>query len=294
MDPCNPSQLKALLARYGFQFSKAKGQNFLIDASVPDRIAASACDGRSGVLEIGPGVGSLTRRLCQASPKVVAIEADRSLEPLLQETMGEFDNLRVIYADALKLDLEELAAREFPGQDAVVCANLPYYITTPAITALLEAKCFRSLTLMVQKEVAQRICAPAGGRTYGAFSVFCQFHARPEILFDVPPDCFMPRPKVTSSVIRLTRRTRPPCPVEDEKLFFRVVRASFNQRRKTLANGLSSGFPQWSKEELTRVVTDCGFAADVRGETLDLAGFAAVANGMRREGADGGMPTAGK
>ena len=280
MDPCNMTQLRTLLDQYGFQFSKSKGQNFLIDPSVPDRIAASACDGASCVLEIGPGVGSLTSRLCQASPQVVAIEKDRSLEPLLRETMAGFDNLRVVYDDALKLDLRGLTAREFPGQPVIVCANLPYYITTPIITALLEARCFQSLTLMVQKEVAQRICADAGTGDYGAFSVFCRFYAQPRTLFLVPPDCFMPRPKVTSAVIRLDCRSEPPCPIRDESWFFRVVRASFNQRRKTLVNGLATGFPQLSKAELTDLVTGCGYPADIRGEKLDLAGFAQVANAI--------------
>ena len=278
MDPCNATQLRMLLDQYGFQFSKSKGQ--MIDPSVPDRIAASACDKESCVLEIGPGVGSLTSRLCQASPQVVAIEKDRSLEPLLRETMAGFDNLRLVYDDALRVDFQTLTAREFPGQSVIVCANLPYYITTPIITALLEARCFQSLTLMVQKEVAQRICAEAGSGDYGAFSVFCQFYAQPRILFLVPPDCFMPRPKVTSAVIRLDCRTAPPCPVRDESWFFRVVRSSFNQRRKTLVNGLSSGFPQLSKAELTDLICVCGFAADIRGEKLDLAGFAQVANAI--------------
>ena len=204
IDLCNPGELKALLVRHGFHFSKAKGQNFLIQSWVPQQIVQEAGVDRScGVLEIGPGVGPLTQQLCLAAGKVLAVELDRSLEPVLAETLGEFDNLELLWGDALKLDLGALVRERFPGLRPMACANLPYYITTPVLAALLEAKCFQSVTVMVQKEVAQRIAAPAGTSAYGAFSVFCQYYARPELLFDVPPNCFLPQPKVISAVLRM-------------------------------------------------------------------------------------------
>ncbi len=277
MDPCDLSQLRILLARHDFHISKAKGQNFLIDASVPDRIAASACHGEC-VVEIGPGVGSLTQRLCRMSPKVVAIEKDTTLNPLLKQTMYGYDNLTVLYADALKMDFSRLVEDKFPGQRCILCANLPYYITTPMLTVLLEAGCFASITVMVQKEVAQRICADAGTAEYGAFSIFCQFYAQAKILFDVLPSSFFPQPKVTSAVVQLVPVEKPVCAVEDEALFFRVVRASFNQRRKTLVNALRAEFSNVPKDALERIVTSCGFAADIRGERLDLDGFSRISN----------------
>ena len=245
MNVCDMRELRPLLERHGFRTSKAKGQNFLIKSWVPREIAeAAGVEEDCGVLEVGPGVGPLTQALCQNAGKVVAVEVDRALEPILAETMTGYDNFTLVLGDVLKTDLPALVREHFTGLRPMACANLPYYITTPILSALLESRCFESVTVMVQKEVAQRICAAPGGKEYGAFSVLCQYYGDPEILFDVPPECFYPRPKVTSAVVTLRCRTAPPCSIFDEKLFFRVVRASFAQRRKTLANGLSGGFPQ--------------------------------------------------
>ena len=281
MDLCNITEIKALLARHGFHFSKAKGQNFLTAAWVPERIADEAgVDETCGVLEVGPGIGPLTRQLCRRAGKVVAVEVDTSLQPLLAETMAGCDNLEILFRDILKTDIPALVQEEFAGLRPMACANLPYYITTPILAALLESRSFSSVTVMVQKEVAQRICAPAGKSEYGAFSVFCQYYAEPRLLFDVPPSCFIPQPKVTSAVLTLPVRSAPPCDVADEKLFFRVVRASFAQRRKTLLNALSSGFSELSKAELAEIIEACGLAPTVRGETLDIPAFAAIANAL--------------
>ena len=281
MDLCNITEIKALLARHGFHFSKAKGQNFLTAAWVPERIAEEAgVDETCGVLEVGPGIGPLTRQLCRRAGKVVAVEVDTSLQPLLAETMAGCNNLEILFRDILKTDIPALVQKEFAGLRPMACANLPYYITTPILAALLESRAFSSVTVMVQKEVAQRICAPAGKSEYGAFSVFCQYYAEPRLLFDVPPSCFIPQPKVTSAVLTLPVRSAPPCDVADEKLFFRVVRASFAQRRKTLLNALSSGFSELSKAELAEIIEACGLAPTVRGETLDIPAFAAIANAL--------------
>ncbi len=275
MDLCNINDIKFLLAKHGFRFSKSKGQNFLTAPWVPREIAEGAgADKGCGVLEIGPGFGCLTEQLCERAAKVVAIEVDETLRPVLAETMAGRDNLELIFADALKTDLAALAANRFAGLTPIACANLPYYITSPVLAALLEAKCFDSVTVMVQKEVASRICAGAGSHDYSAFSVLCQYHAEPEILFDVPADCFIPRPKVTSSVVRLRCRTAPPCEIADEALFFRTVRAAFALRRKTLVNSLATGFCSLSKTDLAQAVADCGLVPAVRGETLTLADFA--------------------
>ena len=281
MDLCNITEIKALLARHGFHFSKAKGQNFLTAAWVPERIAEEAgVDETCGVLEVGPGIGPLTKQLCRRAGKVVAVEVDTSLQPLLAETMAGCNNLEILFRDILKMDIPALVQEEFAGLRPMACANLPYYITTPILAALLESRAFSSVTVMVQKEVAQRICAPAGKSEYGAFSVFCQYYAEPRLLFDVPPSCFLPQPKVTSAVLTLPVRSAPPCDVADEKLFFRVVRASFAQRRKTLLNALSSGFSELSKAELAEIIEACGLAPTVRGETLDIPAFAAIANAL--------------
>mgnify|MGYP000852231677 CR=1 FL=1 len=281
MDLCNINEIKALLTRHGFHFSKAKGQNFLTQSWVPREIVLDAgIDDTCGVLEVGPGIGPLTQQICRSAKKVVAVEVDRSLQPVLAETMAGNENLTILFADILKTDIKALVEEEFSGLRPMACANLPYYITTPVLAALLESRAFEAVTVMVQKEVAQRICAPAGKGDYGAFSVFCQYYAVPELLFDVPPSCFIPQPKVTSSVLKLTMRAEPPCPIPDEKLFFRVVRASFAQRRKTLLNALSSGFSELSKTELAEIIEGCGFAPTVRGETLDIPAFAAIANAL--------------
>ena len=284
MDLCNIHEIKALLERHGFHFSKAKGQNFLTQGWVPQEIVRSAgIDAGCGVLEVGPGIGPLTQELCRNAKKVVAVEIDSSLQPILAETMAGNENLEIIFGDILKTDIAKLVSEEFSGLRPMACANLPYYITTPVLAALLEAKCFESVTVMVQKEVAQRICAPAGSAEYGAFSVFCQYYAEHEIRFDVPPNCFIPQPKVTSAVLNLRLRSEPPCEITDEALFFRVVRAAFAQRRKTLTNALSAGFPSLSKARLAELLADCNLAPTVRGETLDIPAFAALANRIAQE-----------
>ena len=283
MDLCDLNQIKGLLARHGFRFSKSMGQNFLIQSWVPRDIAsASGAGPGTGVLEVGPGIGPLTRELSARADRVVSVELDRALLPILAETLADCPNARVIPGDILKVDLPALAAEEFAGLTPLACANLPYNITTPAITALIEAGCFASITVMIQREVARRICAAPGTPDYGAFSVFCQYHTRPELLFDVPPDCFLPAPKVTSSVVRMV-----PCPpppeVDDERHFFRVVRAAFALRRKTLVNSLSSalGSPL-DRAALARTVADCGLPENVRGERLGIPEFAALSRALRR------------
>ena len=283
MDLCNAQEVKGLLARHGFRFSKAKGQNFLIAAWVPQRIAEeSGIDRGCGVLEVGPGIGPLTQQLCRRAGRVTAVEVDRSLAPVLQETLGEYSNLHILWQDILKVDIPALVQAELPGLRPMACANLPYYITSPVLTALLEARCFSSVTVMVQKEVAQRMAAAPGSGDSSAFTVFCNYYAQPALLFDVPPSCFVPQPKVTSTVLQLTCRTEPPCTLLDEALFFRVVKASFAQRRKMLVNGLCAAFPGYSKAEMAGVLESCGFAPTIRGETLSLDGFAVLANELAR------------
>ncbi len=281
MDLCNINDIKALLGRHGFHFSKAKGQNFLTQSWVPRRIAEEAgVDETCGVLEIGPGMGPLTQQLCLRAKKVVAVEVDQKLKPVLAETMAPYDNLEIIFSDILQQDIGALVQEKFGALRPKACANLPYYITSDILAALLEAKCFESVTVMVQKEVAQRISAKPGTAAYGAFTVFCQYYTQPEILFDVPPNCFIPQPKVTSAVLHLHVRTEPVCPVQDEKLFFKVVRASFAQRRKTLVNGLAAAFGSLNKNQLTDILLDCGFPANVRGETLSIPEFARLADAI--------------
>ena len=281
MDLCNRSDIQALLARHSFHFSKSMGQNFLIESWVPAQIAdASGADAGMGVLEIGPGIGPLTAQLAQLGEKVVSVELDRTLLPILAETMAGNENLEIIFGDILKTDIAKLVREEFSGLRPMACANLPYYITTPVLAALLESRAFEAVTVMVQKEVAQRICSPAGKGDYGAFSVFCQYYAEPELLFDVPASCFIPQPKVTSAVLKLTMRKETVCEIKSETMFFKVVRAAFAQRRKTLLNALSSGLSQFDKPALAAVIEDCGFAPTVRGETLDIPGFAAIANAL--------------
>ena len=283
IDVCNPAVIRELLAKYGFHFSKSKGQNFLTQRWVPERIVcASGIDKTCGVIEIGPGFGPLTQELCQKAGKVVAIELDQTLRPVLQETVGEFSNLEILFADALKTDLPAMVADEFSGLRPVACANLPYYITSPVLTKLLESRCFSLITVMVQREVAQRICAAPGSRDYSAFTVLCNYHAQPELLFDVPASCFFPQPKVTSAVVCLKVRTEPPAELLDEHTFFRTVRAAFAQRRKTLLNALSSGFSELGKSELAETLHTCSISPMVRGETLDIPSFAALSNALYR------------
>jgi 16S rRNA (adenine1518-N6/adenine1519-N6)-dimethyltransferase len=276
MDLCDPRAIRELLEENGFRFSRAMGQNFLIDPSVPERIAEAADPGPDdGVLEIGPGIGTLTVRLAERAGRVCCVELDKTLLPVLDRTLAGFGNVTVVGGDILKTDLPELTGRELAGLRLSVCANLPYNITTPVLTLLLESGLFSRLTVMIQREVAARICARPGTPDYGAFTVFCGYHARAERLFDVLPGCFMPAPKVTSTVIQLIPRTPPP-EVENRELFFRTVRASFAQRRKTLVNGLAAAFPL-PKGELAEALAACGLDEKTRGETLSLAQFAAVA-----------------
>ena len=280
---CDIQVMKPLLSQHGFHFSKAKGQNFLIARWVPESIAEDAgVDASAGVLEIGPGIGPLTQQLCMRAGKVCAVEVDTRLEPILKQTVGEFSNLEILWGDVLKQNIPALVAEKFPGLRPMACANLPYYITSPILTALLEAECFDSVTVMVQKEVAQRIAAKPGTEDYSAFTVFCQYYAEPELLFDVPAHCFMPQPKVTSAVIQLRTRKTKPWDIADPELFFRVVRASFAMRRKKLSNGLASGFPELGKAGAAEVIEAAGFDANVRGETLSIPEFARIANEIKK------------
>ena len=277
------NEIRALLARHQFRFSKSKGQNFLTAAWVPEDIAASAgLDENTGVLEVGPGVGCLTKELSLRAGKVLSVELDRDLKPVLAETLAECGNVELLFADALKLDLNALVREHMPGLRHVVCANIPYNVTSPLLTAFLEAGCFETVTVMIQREVAKRICAGPGSADYGAFGIFVQWHAVPELLFDVPPSCFVPRPKVTSSVVRLTRRAAPPVAVQDEKLFFRLVRAAFNQRRKTLVNALSAQIPELGKAQLEEILSSLGFDIRIRGEILDIESFAKISDAIFR------------
>ena len=269
--------MKPLLAEHGFHFSKAKGQNFLIASWVPEEIAQTVNE-TNGVLEIGPGIGPLTQQLCLRAGKVCAVELDKRLEPILEKTVGEFENLNIIWDDVLKQDIPTLVKEQFGDLKPVACANLPYYITSPILSALLEAGCFETVTVMVQKEVAVRIAAKPGSADYSAFTVFCQYYAQPEILFDVPAGCFLPQPKVTSAVISLHVRKELPWNIDDEKTFFKVVKASFAMRRKTLVNGLAAGFPHLGKTRIAEILEECGLPATVRGETLSIQQFGDIAN----------------
>ncbi len=276
---CDIQVMKPLLAEHGFHFSKAKGQNFLIARWVPESIAEQAgVDESAGVLEIGPGVGPLTQQLALRAGRICAVEVDTRLRPILAKTVGEFENLEILWSDILKQDISALVAEKFQGLRPMACANLPYYITSPILTALLEAECFDSVTIMVQKEVAQRIAAKPGTADYSAFTVFCQYYAEPELLFDVPAHCFLPQPKVTSAVITLHIRKERPWQIDDPEIFFRAVRASFAMRRKKLQNGLAAGFPELGKTGAGEVIAVCGMEENVRGETLGIAEFAALAN----------------
>ena len=282
MNLCDIRTVRALLDRHGFRFSKSMGQNFLIADWVPREIAAaSGADRSCGVLEIGPGVGPLTTELCRLAGRVVSVELDEALVPVLGETMAPWDNFTLISGDILKLDIPRLVEEKLAGLRPLVCANLPYNITTPVLTALVEADCFDIITVMIQKEVAERIAGGPGG-DYGAFSVFMQYHTEPEVLFDVPRECFLPSPKVTSAVLRCRRRREPPVALRcGEDFFFRTVRASFVLRRKTLVNSLASVFGgQLDKGRLGEIVSACGLEPTVRGERLGLAEFARLADAL--------------
>lgn len=272
MELTNINDLRALLGSHGFHFSKAMGQNFLIEAWVPERIAEeSGADAGSAMLEIGPGVGCLTRELALRAAMVKSVELDKRLLPVLAETVGAFDNVEIIPGDIMKLDLNSI---DFGSLTPRVCANLPYNITTPVITKLLESGIFASLTVMVQREVADRITAKPGSGEYGAFTVLCDYYAETKKLFNVPSSCFEPRPKVESAVVRLdARRYDLKC---DEALFWKIVRGAFNQRRKTLVNALSSALPN-PKDEIAAAIEGAGLSPTVRGEALGIAEFAEIA-----------------
>ena len=277
-----PDAIRELLGRHGFRFSKSMGQNFLIDAGVPERIAESVrADRGCAVLEIGPGIGCLTAELAKRAGKVLTVELDRSLAPLLKETLGDYDNVEILFSDVLRLDLRQALEEKCPQETKLVCANLPYNITSPVLTELIRTDMFERICVMIQKEVAERICAGPGSKDYGAFGLFVQWYYEPELLFTVPAHCFMPQPKVTSAVIRLSRRKSAPFEAEDEELLFRVIRAAFNQRRKTLANALASGFPELGKPECEGIIKLCGFDTNIRGEMLDLGDFAKISNEIR-------------
>lgn len=273
--------IKDILSRHGFTFSKSLGQNFLINPSVCPRMAELSGAGRGvGVIEIGPGIGVLTNELCKLADKVVAIELDKRLLPVLEETLGEYDNLKVVNADVLETDLHKLIEEEFSGMEVVVCANLPYYITSPVIMKLLEDKLpISAITVMVQKEAAQRICAEVGSRQSGAVTVSVNYYAKPEMLFSVSAGSFMPAPKVDSAVIRLNVLDKPPVNVNDEKKFFSVVKASFSQRRKVISNSLSSGL-SLDKSMTAEILEKSGVPLNARAEKLSLQNFADIANNL--------------
>lgn len=281
----NPKNTIEILQKYRFRFQKRLGQNFLIDTRVLDKIlAASGITEEDVALEIGPGIGTMTQYLADAAKKVIAVEIDRELIPILEDTLSGFDNVRIIQGDALKLDIRALAEEENAGKPLKVAANLPYYITTPLIMGMLERRePVESMTLMVQKEVAARMQAGPGSKDYGALSLAVQYYAEPYTVANVPPNCFLPRPKVGSAVIRLTRHKNPPVEADDERTMFEVVRASFHQRRKTLVNSLSnSGRFGLPKEAILEAVKTLGKGAKVRGEALTLEEFAALSNELRR------------
>lgn len=281
MNLCDYDTIRDLLGRHGFHFSKSMGQNFLIDSQVPyDIAAASQADGRCGVLEIGPGIGPLTAELAQRAGKVVSVELDKSLLPVLAETMAPYPNVEIVQGDVMKLDLAALAAEKFPGLRPIVCANLPYNITTPVLTKLIETPCFETITVLIQKEVAQRLAAAQGSSDGGAFSLFLQYHMETAVLFDVPREKFLPAPKVTSAVLRCVRRQRPAVEVTDEAWFFQVVRGAFLLRRKTLSNSLAAALGK-DKGAIQVAMEDCGLSPTVRGEALTLADFARLADRLR-------------
>ena len=277
----NPKYTIEVLQKYGFVFQKRFGQNFLIDTHVLDRIIqASEITKDDFVLEIGPGIGTMTQYLADSAREVTAVEIDDALIPILKDTLKEWDNVNVIHGDILKTDIRKIADEKNQGRPIKVVANLPYYITTPIIMGLFESHVpVDSITVMVQKEVADRMQTGPGSKDYGALSLAVQYYAKTEIVANVPPNCFMPRPKVGSAVIRLTRHQNPPVTAKDEKLMFRIIRASFNQRRKTLANSLKNSQElNYTKEKVEAAITECGLPLNIRGETLTLEQFAKLSD----------------
>lgn len=281
----NPQKTIEVIQKYEFAFQKKFGQNFLIDGHVLNKIIAAAEITKDDfVLEIGPGIGTMTQYLAEAAKKVMAVEIDRMLIPILQETLAEYENVEILNEDVLKVDIAALVEEKNGGKPIKVVANLPYYITTPIIMGLLENHVpVESITVMVQKEVAQRMQAGPGSKDYGALSLAVQYYCEPYIVANVPPNCFMPRPKVGSAVIRLKTHTQPPVITKNEQLMFRLIRASFNQRRKTLANGLNNS-PElsFSKEEIAQAIEQLGVSASIRGEALTLEQFAGLADILAR------------
>ena len=277
----NPKNTIEVLQKYNFNFQKKFGQNFLINTGIlEDIIAAAEITKDDFVLEIGPGIGTMTQYLCESAREVIAVEIDKNLIPILEDTLSAYDNVEVLNDDILKVDIKALAEERNAGKPIKVVANLPYYITTPIIMGLFESHVpIDSITIMVQKEVADRMQEGPGSKEYGALSLAVQYYADPEIVVNVPPSCFMPQPKVGSAVIRLTRHAQPPVNVENEKLMFQIIRASFNQRRKTLANGLNN-FPglNLSKEAIQQCIEELGVPATIRGEALSLEQFAQLSN----------------
>ena len=283
MNLCDINQIKLLLARHGFKFSKDLGQNFLCDEAIPAAIARQAgITPETCVVEVGPGIGALSAQLCKRAKQVVAVELDRRLPAILEETMTAYDNFTLVEGDVLKVDLPKLCREQFGDAPVIACANLPYYITTPAITALLECGCFKSVVVMVQKEAAQRICAQPGDKDYSAFTAQVAYYAKPTVILDVPRELFIPAPKVDSAVLRLDVYEQPP--VEGEKKeIFRVIRAAFANRRKTFANGLCIEYgKKLSKQAAEELLASLGFAPTVRGEALSIADFAAISVELKR------------
>ena len=282
----NPQKTIEIIQKYEFDFQKKFGQNFLIDGRVLEKIMDAAdISGDDFVLEIGPGIGTMTQYLAERARAVMAVEIDRNLIPILSETLKEYDNVSVLNADILKVDLTKVAEEKNEGRPIKVVANLPYYIPTPIIMGLLESHVpVENITVMVQKEVADRMQAGPGTKDYGALSLAVQYYAEPYIAANVPPNCFMPRPKVGSAVIRLTRHKNPPVQADNEKLLFQLIRASFNQRRKTLQNGIKnySGL-NFSKEEVAQALEQMGVSPTIRGEALTLEQFAQLSNLLNRQ-----------
>lgn len=278
MDLCDRRTIEELLTRHGFRFAKSMGQNFLIEGWVP-RDTAEVCgaDESCGVLEIGPGIGPLTQQLCRRAGKVVSIELDERLYDVLGETMGEFENFTLVKDDAMAVDFPALVAQHFGGLRPLLCANLPYNITTPVLEKCIFSRCFDAITVLIQKEAAERICAKAGSPDYSVFSLQMQYYTDPQIMFEVEPECFFPAPKVTSAVLHCPVRKTPPVEVVSEQALWRTVKGGFALRRKTLANSLQSAYP-YSKEQLTEVIVSCGLSPTVRGEKLTLGDYARLTN----------------
>ena len=282
MNLCDVKTVKQIMSAFNISFRKEFGQNFLIDRSVVQDIAWECCeDENSTILEIGPGIGTLTYELASVRREVVALEIDRGLIPVLSYTLGEFDNVRVINEDVMKTDLDTLLAPYFEKGGVSVCANLPYYITTPILMKLLESRLpFDYITIMIQSEVADRLCAKAGSKDYGAITAVLAYYGKAERLFKVPAGKFLPAPKVDSAVVRIRLHKQKPYQPKNEEIFFRTVKAAFGQRRKTLANALSAGFGELTKEQIASAIASCGHASDIRGERLDVSEFVALSDAL--------------